>query len=324
MRCLFFALVCMPVWTIFPQTSGPKEPDYQAYHQGVLIAETYIAQEQYREALTAYEQVFHEYTFVFLRDYKISAQLALQLGDRQKALGFIKKGIRAGWELKSLKKQRFLSSLKGSPEWEEIDTTYPELHKSYESGLDNSTRTQVHKMFKKDQQKAMGALFRIGDKAQEKYALNRFAPHSEQQLDELLKIIETSGYPGERLIGNDYWASTILSHHNSITKDYVMQDTRYPQMKTLLLEAIRTGAMSPYEYALVDDWYIAVSSERKGTGYGYLRPPARSTLNETNLLRDRIGLRSIELRNQLVEIEGKTGMDFYLPDWVEGAITIEE
>ncbi len=95
-------------------------------------------------------------------------------------------------------------------------------------------------------------------------------------------------------------------------------------MKPHLFEAIRTGEMSPYEYALVDDWRIAVSSERKGTGYGYLRPPARSTLNETNRLRERIGLRSIELRNQLVEVEGKTGMDFYLADWVDGAITIEE
>ncbi len=67
MRWLLLALVCMPLWTIFPQTSGQTVPDYLAYHQGTLIAETYIAQEQYSAALTAYERVFQEYTFVFLR-----------------------------------------------------------------------------------------------------------------------------------------------------------------------------------------------------------------------------------------------------------------
>jgi hypothetical protein len=81
--------------------------------------------------------------------------------------------------------------------------------------------------------------------------------------------------------------------------------------------------MSSYEFALIDDWYIAVSSGHKAAGYGFLDPPAQSTLEETNRLRERIGLRSIELRNALVEMEKRTGMNFYLPDWVKGPIAIE-
>ena len=135
--------------------------------------------------------------------------------------------------------------------------------------------------------------------------------------------MEATGYPGEQHIGNDYWASTILSHHNSISRDYALQDTLFAYMKPRLLQAISSGAMSPYEFALADDWYKSVSSDRQAPGYGFLEPPARSTLAETNQLRERIGLRSIELRNKLVAVEGRTGMDLYLPDWVDGTIEIE-
>jgi hypothetical protein len=81
--------------------------------------------------------------------------------------------------------------------------------------------------------------------------------------------------------------------------------------------------MSPYEFALIDDWQKAVASERTVPGYGFLISPKKSTLLETNQLRYKIGLRSIELRNKLVDVEKKTGMNFYLPDWIKGKINIE-
>ena len=77
----------------------------------------------------------------------------------------------------------------------------------------------------------MGALFRIGSKSQDNYAENKFAPHSEQQISELRDILLEIGYPGEKLIGNDYWVSTILSHHNSISQAYNKKDRLYPELK---------------------------------------------------------------------------------------------
>ena len=115
-----------------------------------------------------------------------------------------------------------------------------------------------------------------------------------------------------------------MSHHNSITKEYVNKDTLYNYIKPELIKAIETGHISPYEFAMIDDWYIAVSSGRTQTGYGFLNPPIRSTLTETNKLRQSIGLRTIELRNNLEDIENKTGMKFYLPDWIDGKIIIEQ
>lgn len=299
------------------------DQDYRIYHQQIIEVEKLICDEEFGEAFSLLEKVFNDYDFVFARDYKIAAQLALYLEKKGIALQYIKAGMAAGWQLKALEKNKYLAQLRNEADWNIIEQEYPDLQKEYSASIDQSTRENVREMFKKDQGKALGALFRIGDKAQEKYAMKKFAPHSEIQMTNLIKILENQGYPGERLIGNDYWMSTIISHHNSISRSYAQMDTLYSFIKPMLYQAIKEGQISPYECAMIDDWYIAVSTNRTESGYGFLNPPEQTTLSETNLLRHRIGLRSIALRNNLVEVENNIGMNFYLPDWVEGIIEVE-
>ena len=303
---------------------GQSAQDYWVYHDQVNTAEEFIAASKFEEALNQYHEVFNSYDFVFLRDYKVAAQLALSLNKKQDAFGIIRKGISAGWGLNSLQENGYLLKLQQEPEWASIEESYPELHKSYTAGLNDSLRAKVRNMFKIDQHLALGAFLRIREKAQEKYALQKFAPHSEHQMYKLIHILENEGYPGEQLIGYNAWTSTILSHHNSITKEYAQNDTLYPYIKPQLMAAIGKGEMSPYELALIDDWFIAVSSDRTQTGYGFLDAPSRSTLAETDALRKAVGLRTVELRNKLVAVQEETGMNFYLPDWVEGKIEINQ
>ena len=307
-------------WTGFH--SGPHR-DYWEYHAKMNEVENHISDERFGDALNLLDEIVGTYDFVFLRAYKIGAQLALHLGEQDKAFLYIKEGIGAGWDLKSLENEPYLSRLKREPEWKAMEQAYPALHDQYLQRLDPAVRKEVREMFKRDQRKAMGALLRMGDKAREKYAHEKFAPQSEEHMMRLIEMLDNPGYPGEKLIGNNFWASTILSHHNSISQDYVQRDTLYRHVRPLLLRSLGTGQMSPYEFALAEDWQIAVSSNRSAPGYGYLDPPRQSTLDETNELRKKIGLRTVELRNELIEVENKTGMDFHLPDWIEGKIEIE-
>lgn len=298
-------------------------PNYIEYHKQITEAETLLSGEKFGDAFIKYRQVFEQYDFVFIRDYKVAAQLAFYLDNKNKGFDLLKEGMAGGWTLKDIKKNDFLKPFLKDPEWETIEQFYSDLDNQYETRIDNDLREKVRFMFKKDQKKAMGALFRIGNKAQEKYGIKKFAPHSENQMLELIDIMNSKGYPGEKIIGNDVWMSTIISHHNSISRDYARRDTLYSFIKPELFKAIEKGEMSPYEYALADDWYKAVVSERTLPGYGFLIAPKKSTLSETNQLRREIGLRSIELRNKLVEVERKTGMNFYLPDWIKGEINVE-
>lgn len=301
-----------------------ENQNYENYHKQIIEAERLISEEGFREALAIYQRVFNTYDFIFSRDYQVAAQLALHLKEEQKAIGYIEKGIAAGWELKSIKKNKYLLPLRKYPEWKAVKKKYKGLRGKYVASLDQQLREKVKKMYAKDQWKAIGALLRIGEKAQEKYAVRKFAPHSEAQMAKLIEILEKYGYPGEKLIGNDFWISTILSHHNSISQEYSKKDTLYEFIRPKLLEAVKTGQMSPYEYAVIDDWYKAVASDRTEPGYGVLNSPSQSTLSITNELRQTIGLRTIELRNKLIDVENKMGMNFYLPEtWLGEKITIE-
>ena len=320
-KFLPFSLIAIIALTAF-QTN--EEADYISYHQQISEAERLLSEEEFRSAFNRYEQVIKEYEFVFLRDYKLASQLALYLDDKRKAFDIIKKGVSAGWELKDLRKNRFLKPLQKDPQWRIVEQSYSHLRHQFETRVDNDLREKVRLMFKKDQKKAMGALFRIGNKSQEKYGTEKFAPHSEDQMFELIDILNKDGYPGEKIIGNDFWMSTIISHHNSISQEYSKIDTLYNYIRPKLIRAIEKGEMSPYEYALMDDWQLAASSGRTKPGYGFLIPPEESTLEKTNELRQKIGLRTVEIRNRLVEVEKKTGMNFYLPDWIKGKINIEQ
>jgi hypothetical protein len=180
-------------------------------------------------------------------------------------------------------------------------------------------------MFKKDQKMAIKALFRIGQKAKNRYYEEKFAPHSEHQMAHLIEILNKDGYLGEQLINNDYWLSTVLSHHNSISSNYNKPDTLFNYIRPKLLKALDDGQISPFEFALIENWKIAAESNHGQPSYGYLGPTLDSNSIElANSLRTKIGLRRIELRNQLVDIQKETGIDFYLPGnpWQNGKISI--
>ncbi len=294
--------------------NAQEKQDYKIYHQQVIEAEKLIAAENYDSALLVYEQVFDDYEFVFLREYQIATQLAFYLKDKQKTIKYLKQGILSGWEIKSIKKNNYLEQLRGDEVWKSIENEYPNLNKQYKSNLNQNVREQVKKMYSKDQKKAIKALLRFGSKAQDNYAEKKFAPHSEKQMLELAEIIETYGYPGEKLIGNDYWMSTILSHHNSISTAYTMKDRLYTELRPKLEDAIKKGQMSPYEFTDVDDWCLSIKYDRTKPTYGILDRPLPANMDKTNELRAIIYARPYELRDDLEAIQEKTGMNFYLRD----------
>lgn len=313
------------LFLVFLTTLCYGQQDYSQYHKTRIQAEQLMIQRRFNEALAQMETLFEAYDFAFLKDYKVAAQLAMLTRDRSKALDFIKKGISRGWDPKNISKNKLLAQLTEDSRWESIKSNYSSDPEYLE--ISYNLRSQVRAMFKKDQKKAVGALLRIGNKAQEKYGTKNFAPHSEKQMAELNQILDEHGYPGEKLIANDIWMSTILSHHNSISEEYVKQDTLFKFLRPKLLESLKHGEMSPFEFAIITDWKTAVESNHRSTTYGFIG--AMQGVNSVEIInrnRNDIGLRSLELRNKLVDLEKELGLDFYLPGkpWREGKIHAEK
>ena len=308
--------------SLIPNFQANEKLDYTFYHKQVIEAEKFISSNNYEDAIKIYEELFEEYDFIFLREYQIASQVALQNNDKQKGLHFLEEGMKSGWDLKSMKRNNFIAKFLNKEDWILIKKKYPALKKLYETKIDPNLRKRVKKMFSKDQWKSIQALFRFSSKAKERYAEKKFAPHSERQIKSTIKILKTHGYPGEKLIGNDYWMSTIISHHNSISTEYLKQDTLYPSIRPKLLFAIGEGQISPFEFAIIDEWYFTVAGK---SVYGIINPPLKSEIETTNEMRQKIFVRPIEIRNKLVDIEDKTGMNLYLDigPWVNGKILAE-
>ncbi len=307
-------------------TKSKAQENYLNYHSKVIECEQLIIERKYSTAINLFDSLFKQFDFLFLRDIKVATELSAFEKDYKSGLKFTRLGIKAGWTLESINKNDNLRSLKEQREWYKIMSAYDSLHQIYLSRLNFQVKEQVHEMFKKDQKKAFGALLRIGQKAKRRYSEKKFAPHSEHQLRELEQILNEYGYPGERLIGNSLWGSVILSHHNSISVNYNSKDTIYAQLKPKLLNALKKGEISPYELAQIEDWRIAALNNHELTSYGFLGTiPDKIILESVNNNRAKIGLRSIDLRNNLIDVENETGINLYLPKgWQKGKIKIEE
>ncbi len=305
--------------------ASQNQPSYKDYYNEVIETEILITKNDYTQALETLEKVFDSYDFIFLNEYKVAAQIALQIGSKEKALHYLELGILGGWKLKEIKKNEFLKPIHKTDGWELLESQYDSLRTAHFDGLKSELREEVRLMYKSDQKYAMSYLLKIGEGAKTKYATKKIIPQSEEQLARLNEILDESGYPGEKLIGNWVWMNTILSHHNSISRDYAEKDTIYPLLKPRLFEAIDDGEMSPYEYAMIEDWYVAVKSNRTQAAFGFLNTLSEADLSKSNELRKSVGMRSVETRNALIDIQNQTGMDFYLAGkgWVNGKIEVQ-
>ncbi|MEM6379027.1 MAG: hypothetical protein AAF705_12500 [Bacteroidota bacterium] len=317
---LQFSLIILTLF--IPFTNQAKtDQDYLLYHQKVIEAESLIVDQSYQAALAVYEKLFEDYDFVFLREYQVASQLAIHLGKGAEALPIVEQGILGGWTLKAMKKNTYLANKWDRKSWKIILERYPILRAQYESQLNQPLKGQLKKMFAKDQRKAFSVFIRLGSKAKEHYAERKFVPHSIEQMRLLNEILLRYGYPGERLIGPNYWTSTVLSHHNSISPDFNQKDLLYPAMKPLLKDALRTGYLAPSEWALIDEWYRICTQTSDQAEYGLIKQALPEEKDHINQLRAALYLRNVELRNQLIDVEQATGMNFYLPKgWVSGKI----
>lgn len=305
---------------LFASTLLLSQPDYFAYHKRVVELEKQIVREQFSEALDGYKALFVDYDFVFKRDYQVAAQLALLASDTLLAGRYFEAAIAQGSHITRTRKIKCLRSLVKHYKTKELKA----IQKQYEP-FNVGVRDTIELMFKADQRLAFRYLFRFGQKAKKKYAERKFAPHSEQQLNALASIIDSIGFPSEKIIGRDTWASTILSHHNSISMQYNTRDTLYLVMRADLRKRLSSGEISPFEFAIIESWRASTVSGDKVATYGYLGPDiTANNLAHVNKLRKSIGMRSIELRNALIDVQDKFGMDLALPGspWQSGKIEI--
>ncbi|GJM60569.1 hypothetical protein [Persicobacter diffluens] len=288
------------------------QQDYRHYHEQVLKVEDQIMLENFDSATVLYQGLFSDYEFVFQRDWWVGAQCAFISGEDELALKWLEFGMKAGLEWREIKDFSLFRPLKKIDYWKSLEKKKADYRREYETKLDSPPARKMEAMFRKDQALAFKSLFRFSENKRNKFAEEVFAIQSEKHLQEIQKIIDLVGVPGERMVGEPIWLSVMLSHHNGISQDYSEKDTLYLKMKPELLQAIQVGFLSPYVYGWVEDWYWSVLTQGAENAYGMLNAPDKAQQAEVNINRGRVGMRPWENEKRLNQVERKYGLNLKL------------
>jgi hypothetical protein len=284
--------------------------DYHAYHAWIREIEHDLLDCKWDSALSKYLKLEQRYDFLFIKDLKIALQLAYRRGESSSLQRFSEAAFVQGWDWKKVRRD-----LKENPDFRTgLQLRLKAISKQTErSKFPNpEIRQQVKKLFIQDQWQALGALFVFPSERRERYIERKIAVKARLRAEEIWKIIDTIGYPGERMIANAVWASTILSHYNSLSEGFVKADTLYLTRRSILQREIEQGRISPFEFALIDNWYQSVSSHRAIESYGILEGEVTShALNSVNANRLAVGLQTIEDHNRLLQLQKDTGIMLY-------------
>jgi hypothetical protein len=304
-RLVFFFAVGFLLFSLKISAQG-----YDEYHARIREIDRFLLDQDWGRALEKYLELEGGYDFLFIRDLKVAGQLAYRTGDSTAFHRFSKAAFVRGWDWRKVKKELrdnpdfalgMRSRLKAiSKKTERREFTNPEI------------REQVKKLFLQDQWQALGALLVFPSERRERYVERKIAADARLRADAIWRIVDEIGYPGEMKIGNFVWATTLLSHYNSISDEFVKADTLYPAMRSILRKELAMGRISPFEFALIDNWYQSVSSDRTIESYGILEgevtPGALSLVNDN---RQAVGLPTVEDHNQLLQLQSNAGIKLF-------------
>ncbi|RFC54323.1 hypothetical protein DXU93_07800 [Brumimicrobium aurantiacum] len=279
-----------------------------------MKAEKAILDTNYSDAVAIYDSLFKEYEFVFAKHIYTATQTAIENNDLEKAFDFIKKGALEGVKINEVDKDPILVKLKKDSRWEAFRLEYDSLRKIYIRNVNWEARNCINKMYDLDQE--------YRDKHELKpwnFMLKPFIRMKwnkvlgEMVNKELTPLIDSLGFPGERLVGldeqwmhhkrrNDGLESTfgffILIHYFSKPRDTSLNE--------MLYDEIKKGNILPEQYAALIDFQAEWGKGKfyKGIHYNqWHTTDQENSYAQIDYNRSEIGLENLEI----LELKRKRG-----------------
>lgn len=310
MKSFLLLLFFLPVFC------SAQAPNYLAYHQQITQAEEHLVARQFPESLKIYHQLTTTYPHVFLRDLKVASQLAAYTKDTANLYFFLEKAMRKGWTAKQFLKRETLRPLKSEERFKKLLASESQLKKEFENSIHLPLRTEIKQMLAADQKRALRVALTPGKKWREQYTTKKFVPQNRAQVRRVNQIIDQVGYPGEKIIGDHSWATVLISHNE--------HDSIYQQLRPKLYAVLERGEISAIELAIVESWRRVVDTNGQDQAFVIWEQEISSEqAAHADSLRSSIGLRSIALNNQLLDLEKELKMKFYLSPSHGGRIIVK-
>jgi hypothetical protein len=195
LKSLRFTLLVLAVLLLQQARSENKETDYiKAYYPVIHEAEMLVLSKDYSAALDKYAEAFKAVPAPFARDYYNAAVCATLTENYAQTYSYLEALALKGVKLSFIEKQEVFKPLHESKEWEKLQKKYPKYRKKYKRHANLDVRADLDELYARDK------YFRFAKGGLRVYA-DTLRKIENENVDNLLRMIQKHGYPGEKLIG---------------------------------------------------------------------------------------------------------------------------
>lgn len=287
-----------------------KKTNYINYHREFAQVEEFIANEKFIEAESKLDKLFIRYEVKFSKDYLIASQICIINGHKNKGFEFIRSALKMGVKFDCLKSLTLFKNKITLSEWNQIENEVSQLRREYLKNIDLELCQEFHKRYQEEQDA----------KGTERYKSTVYS-----NFNRIKEIIESSGFPGETLIGvdNQTLAESIADCSCGNSKTIVtLLHYDYPISEIgedKLISEIEKGNLHPREFATIYNYeknkvsvlYNESSKERDSLKLYNFNFPFGEKINDlekVNSDREKFGICRYEVDEKKIEVSRKYGI----------------
>lgn len=310
------------IWLLFLLTTGNSfAQDYIEYQRTFNRIDEDLLSQNYHLTIKRLDSIYSNYPFIYAKHCIKALQICITANDSANAAKWLAKCPQQGVPLWYIRNNELT---KQSLKYSTTNTTrreYDSLYAVYKAGIDARLAKTIDSLLVIDQHFTRKvnygfALFRL-------IYWIQWGNNNKRQLVTLKQIIESKGYPGERVLGLDGFIEDssrssqyltfygphefreasvqIMLQHCFSTRHKV--DTSF---KNTLFKNLRNGHMPAFQFAIVNDFMCNRKKKYIKDRYDINeKGPDKAYVSKVNRNRNTIGLNTYEQeeRNTLIERE---------------------
>ncbi|MGD1846108.1 MAG: hypothetical protein ACFB10_12005 [Salibacteraceae bacterium] len=168
-----------------------SQSNYLHYHQGINQTEALIVEEQFSEAVRAYDSLFAEYEYVFLKDLLIAAQIAVLSEQPEKTTQWLERALKKGYQCDCITRMPVFEKYIETKAWQHLLDQSEEFKADYYSSIQLQWHREFHQRYKREQESKT---------ASDRSAYISIVSNNYQRIKVLMDSVP---FPSERIVGID-------------------------------------------------------------------------------------------------------------------------
>jgi len=284
--------------------------DYFAYQRICNRADDDIQANKLQSAAQRYDSLYSNYQFIYGFHCFKALQVASKLQDETRISKWLTKCITQGIPLWMVRANDITNPVLGYNYTQSIIQSYDSLHRIHLSNIDTVLSKRMWAMILKDQRRTEKVnngffLFKV-------VYYPRWLHNNRKELDALVKIMDTIGYPGEKLCGfrpdlvdsataySSFKQRGPTSIRHTSGQTMLMHAYSNPRrdIQAKLLKNVANGNMPACQYAIAVDFMAEYGREKYGTYSHYYewfrrKSTPADTIAVADIRRHAIGLNAL-------------------------------